>query len=181
MKRRASAEQSGLGLLVAPQAAPAAKKKARAAVEAVALPAAAPLPLTPWGRVAAECPDGRSVDEHEVPAERIHGLLVERWCWVHVCRASGGPVRCVPGRPVYERHWDVLEFHGGALHRTTVGGWRKMVYEPAEGLAYADCVTAIYSAAEDSGRRIGADNLRALNPAFVDAVGRQCELRMQTV
>lgn len=173
MKRRiASDEQSGFGL--APVAPPPPAPKRRAAPKPAPSPAApaTATPTTPWERVAAECPAGRASADHELPAERAvcacgwsgalatigehqcrSVALVERWSWVHIRRAAGGPVRCVPARPIGVRRWDLLEFRGGSLRRSTFETWRRLVYEPAEGLAYADIVTPAYQAAEGAGRR----------------------------
>ncbi len=160
-RRRTNAEQSGLGLLPQPLAVPppAPKHRSKPALALVPSPVAAP--STPWGHVAAECPDGRSEAEHEHPFERLAGLLVERWSWVHVRRAAGGPVRCVPGRPVSAQSWDLLEFISGELRRRTVTSWRRAAYEPADGLAYVDTITRAYAAAEDAGRGRGTATKRA--------------------
>ena len=134
-RRRATADASSFGLGIAP-AAPLAPPKTRAKPAATpaapvltppaprapapvrrepppTAPVAAPVvehPRTPWGRVAAECPDRRGVDAHELATEhwtcscgwtgeRIaeHSCAgvtaLERRAWVHIERTSGGPVR----------------------------------------------------------------------------------------
>lgn len=179
-RRRAAAYTSyGLGLgLPAPQ--PVATPKPRPKPAAVpARPAAVPVttalvvaPPTPWGRVAAECPDRRSINTHEIATEhwtcscgwtgarlsehRCAGVVVvERRAWVHVQRADGGTVRCVPGRLEHVYRWDTLEWRGG-LVRIANEKPRAPRFVPIDGLGYAERVTTAYSAAEDVGRRVCA-------------------------
>lgn len=189
-RRRTAADTSyGLGLsapvrsasapVAAPAPQPAAKPRPRPAPVRIAptpAPVAAPvvaLPATPWGRVAAECPDHRGVDAHELAVDhwtcscgwngarlaehRCAGVaVIERRAWVHVERTSGGPVRCVPGSVERVYRWDTLEWRGG-LVRVTHEKPRRPRFVPADGLAYVDRVSTAYSAAEDAGRRVCAD------------------------
>jgi hypothetical protein len=131
------------------------------------------LPRTPWGRVAAECPDRRGVDAHELTTEhwtcscgwtgaalaehRCAGVAaLERRTWLHIERSCGGSLRCVPGAIERVYRWDTLEWNGG-LVRVTHEKPRAPRYVPVDGLAYVDRVTSAYSAAEDAGRRACAD------------------------
>lgn len=132
-------------------------------------------PCTPWGRVAAECPDRRGVDAHELTTEhwtcscgwtgaalaehRCTGVAaLERRAWVHVERSSGGSLRCVLGAIERVYRWDTLEWRGG-LVRVTHEKPRTPRFVPVDGLAYVDRVTSAYSAAEDAGRRVYAEAL----------------------
>jgi hypothetical protein len=130
------------------------------------------LPATPWGRIAAECPDHRSVDAHELPADRwtcacgwigsaLRGhrcggvTVLDRLAWVHVTTHDGGPVQCVPGTLARVLRWTTVE-PGRAgverhVHETPLACPR---FEPVDGRG---AVTAAYSAAEASGRRACAD------------------------
>jgi hypothetical protein len=191
-RRRATADAQSYGLGIAPATpatparapapqptAPVAKPRPRPAPVRIA-PAPAPIaspvaayPSTPWGRVAAECPDRRGVDAHELLVDhwtcscgwtgarladhRCAGVaLLERRAWVHIERTSGGPVRCVPGAVERVYRWDTLEWRGG-LVRETHEKPRTPRFVPVDGLAYVDRVSTAYSAAEDSGRRVCAD------------------------
>ena len=168
----------------APLAAPLAPPKPRPApVRPAPAPAAAPaaapvvaLPTTPWGRVAAECPDHRGVDAHELTTERwtcacgwtgerlaehrCGGVAtLERRAWVHVTLNDGGPVQCVQGALARVLRWTTVEPGRDGLvrvpHETPLARPR---FEPVDGRG---CVTAAYSAAEEAGRRVCADALTA--------------------
>lgn len=201
-RRRATADAGSFGLGIAPAqatapVAPLAPPKPRAKpapvpAAPVALraptpirreppPALAPVapvvvehPRTPWGRVAAECPDRRSVDAHELATEhwtcscgwagsalsehRCAGVAaLERRAWVHIERSCGGSLRCVPGAIERVYRWDTLEWGRGGLVRVTHEKPRAPRFVPVAGLAYVDRVTSAYSAAEDAGRRVCAD------------------------